>query len=146
MARPLLLALLFLTPLAACDKAPGTGSGKQPAATGAPAGIPCALHGARAFGNGCSVERSTTQEGLVLILHHPDGGFRRLLVTTDGRSVDVIHLGTWTHGFGPDFRNAVISIDNGPAEHGSVELHLRTRGWMDHRHHLEAGVPVQELP
>jgi hypothetical protein len=87
MARPLLLALLFLTPLAACDKAPGTGSGKQPAATGAPAGIPCALHGARAFGNGCSVERSTTQEGLVLILHHPDGGFRRLLVTTDGRGV-----------------------------------------------------------
>ena len=33
------------------------------------------------------MERSTTQEGLVLVLHHPDGGFRRLLVTTDGRGV-----------------------------------------------------------
>jgi uncharacterized protein DUF2851 len=59
------------------------------------------------------------------------------LTTTDGRSVDVIHLGSWTHGFGPDFRNAIISIDGGPTEHGSVELHLRTRGWSDHRHHLD---------
>jgi len=59
------------------------------------------------------------------------------LITTDGRSVDVIHLGTWTHGFGPDFRDAIISIDNGPTEHGSIELHLRTRGWSDHRHHLD---------
>jgi len=86
MVRPLLLALLLLTPLAACDKAPGTGSTRQPAAT-APAGIPCAIHGDKAFANGCSVERSTTEEGLVLVLHHPDGGFRRLLVTTDGRGV-----------------------------------------------------------
>jgi len=59
------------------------------------------------------------------------------LKTTDGRSVDVIHLGTWTHGFGPDFRDAIISIDNGPTEHGSIELHLRTKGWSDHRHHLD---------
>jgi hypothetical protein len=59
------------------------------------------------------------------------------LTTTDGRSVDVIHLGSWTHGFGPDFRDAIISIDNGPTEHGSIELHLRTRGWSDHRHHLD---------
>ena len=59
------------------------------------------------------------------------------LKTTDGRSVDVIHLGTWTHGFGPDFRDAIISIDNGSTEHGSIELHLRTKGWSDHRHHLD---------
>jgi hypothetical protein len=59
------------------------------------------------------------------------------LTTIDGRSVDVIHLGTWTHGFGPDFRDAIISFDNGRTEHGSVELHLRTRGWSEHRHHLD---------
>jgi hypothetical protein len=88
MARPFLLALLFLTPLAACEKAPGTQSTKQePSAVVAAAGIPCALHGAKTFENGCSVERSTTAEGLVLVLHHSDGGFRRLLVTTDGRGV-----------------------------------------------------------
>jgi hypothetical protein len=59
------------------------------------------------------------------------------LLTTDGQAVDVIHLGSWTHGFGPDFRDAIISIDNGPTQHGSIELHLRTRGWTDHRHHLD---------
>jgi hypothetical protein len=59
------------------------------------------------------------------------------LTTTDGRSVDVIHLGTWTYGFGPDFRDAIISIDDGPTEHGSIELHLRTRGWSEHHHHLD---------
>ena len=59
------------------------------------------------------------------------------LITIDGASVDLIHLGSWTNGFGPDFRGAIISFDNGPATHGSVELHRRTRGWTDHRHHLD---------
>jgi hypothetical protein len=59
------------------------------------------------------------------------------LTTTDGRLVDVIHLGSWTHGFGPDFRDAIISIDDGATQHGSIELHLRTRGWTDHRHHVD---------
>lgn len=60
------------------------------------------------------------------------------LTTTDGRQVDVIHLGTWTHGFGPDFREAIISIANGPSLTGSIEIHLRSRGWIEHRHHLDA--------
>jgi hypothetical protein len=59
------------------------------------------------------------------------------LTTVDGRAVDIIHLGSWTHGFGPDFRDAIISLDGGLAEHGSVELHLRSRGWTEHRHHLD---------
>lgn len=59
------------------------------------------------------------------------------LVTTDGHAVDVIHLGTWTHGFGPDFRDAIISIDNEPALTGSVEIHQRTKGWEEHGHHLD---------
>jgi hypothetical protein len=59
------------------------------------------------------------------------------LTTTEGQSVDLIHLGMWTHGFGPDFRDAIISIDHGITQHGSIELHLRTRGWTDHRHHVD---------
>jgi hypothetical protein len=35
----------------------------------------------------CTVERSTGPEGLILTLRHPDGGFRRLVVTNDGRGV-----------------------------------------------------------
>jgi len=46
------------------------------------------------------------------------------LTTTDGRSVDVIHLGTWTYGFGPDFRDAIISIDDGPTDDTPTLLDL----------------------
>ena len=59
------------------------------------------------------------------------------LVTTDGRSVDIVHRGTWSHGFGPDFRDALLTIGDGPLLTGSVELHLRTSGWHAHGHHLD---------
>lgn len=50
--------------------------------------IDCALGKDGGFKPVCSVERSADSNGaLLLILHHPDGGFRRLLVTTDGRGV-----------------------------------------------------------
>lgn len=35
----------------------------------------------------CTVDRERRDEGLVLTLRSPDGGFRRLLVTSDGRGV-----------------------------------------------------------
>lgn len=84
--RTILLASALLTlPLAACDKgAPGSRS----AASGSGgATIPCALAGSEAFKPDCTVERSTLPDGIVLTLHHPDGGFRRLQVATDGRGV-----------------------------------------------------------
>jgi len=49
--------------------------------------IECAPPGARAFAFACAIDRTQTQDGLFLTLRHPDGGFRRLLVTTDGRGV-----------------------------------------------------------
>ena len=85
MARLILLPLLLILPLAACDKgAPGSstaGSGNGGAT------IPCALAGSEAFKPNCTIERSTVPDGIVLTLHHPDGGFRRLQVATDGRGV-----------------------------------------------------------
>jgi hypothetical protein len=56
------------------------------AAARAPA-VACALAGAAAFKPICTIEKVITNEGLALIIHHPDGGFRRLIVTTDGRGV-----------------------------------------------------------
>lgn len=44
----------------------------------------CALGGATELRSDCLIERSETGEGLVLTMRHPDGGFRRLLVTNDG--------------------------------------------------------------
>lgn len=39
------------------------------------------------FHRDCVVEESRDETGLLLILHAPDGGFRRLRVTKDGRGV-----------------------------------------------------------
>jgi hypothetical protein len=49
--------------------------------------VSCALAGAAAFSSDCTIEKLVSGDGLALIIHHPDGGFRRLIVTTDGRGV-----------------------------------------------------------
>ncbi|HSX54114.1 MAG TPA: hypothetical protein VLG14_02350 [Sphingomonas sp.] len=49
--------------------------------------IPCAMGGATEFASNCTVERAQTGDGLILTVRHPDGGFHRLRVTTDGRGV-----------------------------------------------------------
>jgi hypothetical protein len=59
------------------------------------------------------------------------------LDTTDGVSLEIVHRGTWSHGLGPDFRDALILFDGRELRAGSVEIHLRTRGWSDHGHHLD---------
>ncbi len=56
------------------------------------------------------------------------------LRTVDGREIQVIHRGTWTHGFGPDFQDALILFEGKELHSGSVEVHLRTRGWTEHGH------------
>ncbi len=60
--------------------------------------------------------------------------FTGALRTVDGREIQVIHRGTWTHGFGPDFQDALLLFEGRELRSGSVEVHLRTRGWMEHRH------------
>ncbi len=49
--------------------------------------VDCSVEGAADFERSCTIERVSGPDGTTLILHHPSGGFRRLLVTTDGRGV-----------------------------------------------------------
>lgn len=49
--------------------------------------VDCAPAGAQEFRRVCTIERVQEAEGTALTIRHPDGGFRRLLVTTDGRGV-----------------------------------------------------------
>lgn len=49
--------------------------------------IACAVNGASELTRNCSVERSAAAGVLTLVIHHADGGFRRLTVMTDGSSV-----------------------------------------------------------
>ncbi|MGU3390484.1 hypothetical protein [Sphingomonas sp. M1A8_2b] len=83
------LFCLSLIPLAACG--PGKPSSTQVAAEQAKesAGdlrIPCA-RGTAALETVCTIEQARGETGPVLTIRHPDGGFRRLLVTDDGRGV-----------------------------------------------------------
>ena len=80
MASRLLASAAALCGLAACG---------GPGAEQAPRGeaIPCALQGSRQFAKACTVQRAPRPDGTTLIIRHPNGGFRRLLITRDGRGV-----------------------------------------------------------
>ncbi|MFN3943967.1 MAG: hypothetical protein ACK4K7_03435 [Allosphingosinicella sp.] len=49
--------------------------------------IECAVGGAERFERNCTIERAAGEEGLTLTVRAPDGSFRRLQVTGDGRGV-----------------------------------------------------------
>ncbi|WP_338420409.1 hypothetical protein [Sphingomonas profundi] len=66
------------------------GCGSKPAdpfATAEADRIECRIGTATDFDRTCAVERTAGPDGLILTIRHPDGGFRRLLVTRDGRGV-----------------------------------------------------------
>jgi hypothetical protein len=65
----------------------GEQSGELPVEADA---IACAIGEGAAMADGCTVERSTTNDGTLLTIRQPDGGFHRLRMATDGtiRSAD----------------------------------------------------------
>ena len=65
------------------------------------------------------------------------GAVPTTLVTIDGVPLEIVHRGTWSHGLGPDFNDAMILFGGRELRAGSVEIHLRTRGWSEHGHHLD---------
>ncbi len=52
---------------------------------------------------------------------------------TDGRRIQVIYPGVWSKSNGPDFLDALVSID-GTLARGAVELHVRASDWNRHGH------------
>ncbi len=84
----LAVAALLSLPLAACGRGASSAEveAKQKAETAGDSRIACA-QGEAAFASICTVEQAQGEDGLVLTIRHPDGAFRRLLVTQDGRGV-----------------------------------------------------------
>lgn len=75
------LSVLLL--LAACDS-----SNDVPETTADVDGkLFCAVDGAKDMTQSCLLERVDSPEGQVLVVHHPEGGFRRFEVVRDGRGV-----------------------------------------------------------
>lgn len=69
--------------LAACG---ASGERQQARATVAAAvpGLECAVDGASDYSAGCTIERSASRDGTILIVRSPTGSFRRLRVANGG--------------------------------------------------------------
>ena len=79
-------SLALLAALAACSsKTPASGQ-PEVSAEAAAASVPCALAGAKTFTAECPIERSVADGKPLVVVHHPDGGFRRLIVLEGGKS------------------------------------------------------------
>ena len=85
------VALILL--LAACDNKPDNSvlaeaeqrAGNQAGNDGK---IECAIDGDSNFTRGCFTERLSGEGGVTMIIRHPDGGFRRFNVLTDGHGLE----------------------------------------------------------
>jgi glucose/arabinose dehydrogenase len=85
----------ILLALAACSKGgdaqevvqvAADGSTEElPEAAASPASVPCALKGAKEFKADCLIERSTEGGKIMVLVRHPDGGFRRLIELDGGK-------------------------------------------------------------
>lgn len=47
----------------------------------------CSVDGAADMTQSCTLERVDGPEGQILVVHHPEGGFRRFRIVRDGRGV-----------------------------------------------------------
>jgi len=58
------------------------------------------------------------------------------LRTHDGRQLRILYLGRPGGSSGPDFRDAIILLNNERCT-GDIELHLRLAGWHEHGHDID---------
>ncbi len=83
-----IVGFTVLLTLAACSGGDGSGAFEEADRQADEAGkIECALAGAASFARVCTTERIAGTGGPLLIIRHPDGGFRRFNILTDGRGL-----------------------------------------------------------
>ena len=56
--------------------------------------------------------------------------------TTDGRSVEILSVGTHNRDAGPDYNHAHVRID-GKEWVGNIEIHVCSSDWIKHHHHVD---------
>jgi hypothetical protein len=81
-----IFSAVLLVALAACSsKTPASGQPEVSEAAAADS-VPCAIAGAKTFTAQCAIERSAAEGKSLVVVHHPDGGFRRLFELQGGKS------------------------------------------------------------
>ena len=76
------LSMSLAMALAACS-----GNQEPPAIAEGKEHIACALGGEQKLAKVCAVERAKGDDGMALIVRHPDGGFRRFVSDADGTAI-----------------------------------------------------------
>lgn len=61
----------------------------------------------------------------------------RDIYSTEGERLVIVFPGHWTHGHGPDFRDAMLERESGALVTGSIELHHHASDWFRHGHHTD---------
>jgi hypothetical protein len=61
------------------------------------------------------------------------------LTTEEGEQVRIIYTGRINGDSGPDFRDAIIVINESNLMKGDVEIHAKSSDWYNHGHHQDAG-------
>lgn len=82
-----------------------------------------------------NVSRPRTRELAMSAAWH--GGLTRSAVTTGGQPVEVVFGGNWSHGYGPDFADAMLTFGDDGLRTGDVEIHVDASDWTRHGHHLD---------
>ena len=84
-----LAALAAVATLTACGEGNSLADAERGAAGDAAAAgrIECALAGGADFQRVCTTETLAGERGRMLVIRHPDGGFRRFDILTDGRGL-----------------------------------------------------------
>lgn len=67
---------------------------------------------------------------------HEQNFIKTDLKTHSQKTLKILHPGTWNFSEGPDFKNALIEIDN-KKKVCDIEIHFYSKDWFKHRHHLD---------
>ncbi len=114
---PIILAASLSLVLSACGSDPEAdllaAEGETAEEAALQGKVECALAGSSEFNRNCNTERVSGAEGQMLVVRHPDGGFRRFKILTDGRGL------LPADGIDPDFKIKVLA--NGMIEVRSVD-------------------------
>lgn len=60
------------------------------------------------------------------------------LFAYDPAGFQIVYPGRWNRAAGPDFRDALVAMQDGTLLHGDVEVDLRASDWIAHKHHLNS--------